>query len=138
MCQFYVLQQFSKNIAEKIFLLKLHTVFLVNQITGRPKNKAIYIQLKKIITMKKITFILILCAITLVAKAQVLLDETFFDFPSTDNTATVNGWTNYSGNFNGNEPNLTDYRTLDKAGLQYADLSGTSYRSEERRVGKEC
>ena len=79
--------------------------------------------------MKKITFILILCAITLVAKTQVLLDETFFDFPSTDNVNTVNGWTNWSGNFNGNEPNLTDYRILDKVGLQYADLSGTPYLS---------
>ncbi|MEI8272537.1 MAG: T9SS type A sorting domain-containing protein [Paludibacter sp.] len=77
--------------------------------------------------MKKITFILALCAFALIGKAQVLLDETFFDFPTTDNTATVNGWTNYSGNTL--EPNLTDSRTLDKAGLQYADLSGVPFLS---------
>ena len=81
--------------------------------------------------MKKITLILILSAFALIGKAQVLLDETFFDFPTTDNTATVNGWTNYSGNFSpySLEPNLTDYRILDKAGLQYADLSGVPFLS---------
>ena len=79
--------------------------------------------------MKKITLLLVLFAFALIGRAQVLLDETLFDFPTTDNTATVNGWTNWSGNFNGQEPNLTDYRILDKAGLSYADLSGVPFLS---------
>ena len=77
--------------------------------------------------MKKLTLILALCLFAFVAKAQVLLDETFFDFPTTDNMATVNGWTNYSGNTL--EPNLTDYRIVDKAGLSYADLNGIPFLS---------
>lgn len=77
--------------------------------------------------MKKITLIFILCAFAIFGKAQVLLDETFFDFPTTDNMTTVNGWTNYSGNTL--EPNLTDYRILDKQGLSYADLNGIPYLS---------
>ncbi len=77
--------------------------------------------------MKKTTLILMLCFIAIYGKAQVLLDETFFDFPTTDNMSTVNGWTNYSGNTL--EPNVTDYRILDKQGLSYADLNGIPYLS---------
>ncbi|MEI6753326.1 MAG: FISUMP domain-containing protein [Paludibacter sp.] len=56
-------------------------------------------------------------------KTQVLMDEIFSNFPTTDNMAIINGWTNYSGNTL--EPNGTDYRLLDKAGLSYADLNNT-------------
>lgn len=77
--------------------------------------------------MKKITFVLALCAIALIGKAQVLLDETFSDFPTTDLSTTVNGWTNYSGN--ALQPNTTDYRILDKQGLSYADLNGIPFLS---------
>ena len=72
--------------------------------------------------MKKFTLFFAFFAFTAIANAQVLLDEIFSDFPTTDVTTTVNGWTNWSGNTM--EPNLTDTRILDAAGLVYADING--------------
>lgn len=73
--------------------------------------------------MEKITLILALCVTTLLVNAQILLDEKFPDFPTSDmpSTSSANGWTNHLANVG--IPNAKDFRTL-AAPLNYADLSG--------------
>ena len=72
--------------------------------------------------MKKITFLLAFCAMSFLASAQILLDEKFPDFPTSDMLSTVsaNGWTNWVSNSFDTSKN---FRTL-AAPLSYADVTG--------------
>ena len=84
--------------------------------------------------MKKITLLLMVCAFALMGNAQVLMNETFGTdpangFPTNDNPNTVNGWTNWAGNYLTLEPYILngvpqDFRLNDAVALNYADLNG--------------
>lgn len=73
--------------------------------------------------MKKITLFLILCAFLLTGRAQVIHDETFSQFPASNDVTGIptDGWLNWASNIG---PTASDFRTVLNPAMAYSDAGG--------------